>query len=439
MIEILLILFGGEATRRRWWFVALAGGLWMALGAYFFINAFTAEQRISPVYFALPLLLDGVLSFASAFGKAGTGKRLRFAKAAVFLVVALLIIGTTGRGEMIVGLLAGTFLVVDAGWRGSSAYVVRYAGWRKMIALACVEFLLGLWSFLPWPSHWQGEVGSDVGLLLMISAANLCVMAWRLASLRPGQPVSLAVAPWVDGGPPDRTTDAGSGRSLAGSGRSLAGPGRSHAIVHVWTPTGALASLDHTVSRYVAARDEHGMISTGHAAMEADDLYISHYPAEEIEHDGSDFRRLLRATAENDVTGLFQPSYREESADWCPSTVQVRIDGIDFAALQRFWNAYSADRTYNLTNRNCSSTVATALDAGLEGVFAPFIGSPFFVARLLISPELWVAAELRARANAMAWTPGIVLDYARALAYLLALPHRLGVARSPRSDTTGAT
>lgn len=422
MIEILLILFGGEATRRRWWLVALAGGLWMALGAYFFVNAFTAEQRINPVYFALPLLVDGALSFASAFGKAGTGKRLRFAKAAVFLVVAVLIIGTTGRGEMIVGLLAGTFLVVDAGWRGSSAYVVRYAGWRKMIALACVEFLLGLWSFLPWPSHWQGEVGSDVGLLLMVSAANLCVMAWRLASLRPGQPVSLPVAQWVGGGPRDRATPAGSERS--------------HAIVHVWTPTGALASLDHTVSRYVAARDEHGMISTGHAAMEADDLYISHYPAEEIEHDGSDFRRLLRATAENDVTGLFQPSYREESAGWCASTIQVRIDGIDFAALQRFWDAYSADRTYNLTNRNCSSTVATALDAGLEGVFAPYIGSPLFVARLLISPELWVAAELRARAKAMAWTPGIVLDYARALAYLLALPDRLGVARPRRSDTT---
>lgn len=429
MIEILLILFGGEATRRRWWLVAVVGGLWMALGAFFFINAFTGEQRINPVWFALPLLIDGLLSFASAFGKAGTGKRLRFGKAAIFIAIGVLIVGTAGRGEMIVGLLVGTFLVVDAGWRGTSAYIVRYPGWRRMIAIACVEFLLGLWSFVPWPSHWQGEVGSDVGLLLMISAANTCAMAWRLASLRPGQPISRTVARWVDAGTP--------AARVADPAGAVAG--RGSATVHVWTPTGALTSLDHTVSRYVAALDEHGMISTGHAAMEAGDTYISHYPAQEIEHDSSDFRRLLRATAENDVAGHFQPSYAEESAGWCPSTMQVRVDGIDVAALQRFWAAYGADKTYNLTNRNCSSTVATALDAGLEGVFAPYINSPVFVARLLASPELWVAAELRARARAMAWTPGIVLDYARAIAYLLALPERLGMAPARRPDETTAT
>jgi hypothetical protein len=423
MIEILLILFGSKATRRRWWLVALVGGLWMALGAFFFINALTAEQRVNPIYFALPLLVDGVISLVSAFGKAGAGKRLRFGKAAIFLAVAVLIIATAGRGEIIVGLLAGTFLVIDAGWRGGSAYVVRYAGWQRMIALACLEFLLGLWSFLPWPSNWQGEVGSDVGLLLMISAANICAMAWRLASLRPGQAVSRVVAEWVEGGEPPRAAVGSSAAS-----------GRRSATVHVWTPTGALTSLDHTVSRYVAARDEHGMISTGHAALEAGDIYISHYPAVEIEHDGSDFRRLLRATAENDVAGHFQPSYREESAGWCPSTMQVRVHGIDSAALERFWAAYSADKTYNLTNRNCSSTVAAALDAGLEGVFAAYINSPVFIARLLMSPELWVAAELRGRAGAMAWTPGIVLDYARALAYLLALPDRLGLA-PPRRNT----
>jgi hypothetical protein len=424
MIEILLILFGGAATRRRWWLVALVGGLWMLLGAYFFINAFTEDQRINPIWFALPLLLDGTLSLASAFGKSGAGKRLRFGKAAIFLLVGFLIIGTAGRGEILVGLLVGAFLVVDAGWRGASAYVVRYPGWRRSIVIAVVEFLLGLWSFLPWPSHWQGEVGSDVGMLLMVSAANICTMAWRLWSLKPGASISQPVARWLDG---DAAAAASPPDSLA----------RTSATVHVWTPTGALSSIDHTVSRYVAARDEKGMISTGHAAMVVGDVYISHYPAVEIEHDSDDFRRLLRATAENDVPGHFQPSYQEESAGWCASTMQVRIEGINPAALHRFWAAYSADKTYNLTNRNCSSTVATALDAGLEGVFAPYINSPLFVARLLISPELWVAAELRARAKAMAWTPGIVLDYARALSYLLALPDRLGMT-PPRRDAGAA-
>ena len=35
--------------------------------------------------------------------------------------------------------------------------------------------------------------------------------------------------------------------------------------------------------------------------------------------------------------------------------------------------------------------------------------------RLLANPDLWLAAVLRARAEAMTWTPGLVLDYARAI------------------------
>ncbi|KCV30154.1 hypothetical protein L489_1189 [Bordetella bronchiseptica 00-P-2730] len=30
-------------------------------------------------------------------------------------------------------------------------------------------------------------------------------------------------------------------------------------------------------------------------------------------------------------------------------------------------------------------------------------------------PELWIAAQVRRRAQAMAWTPGLTLDYSRAL------------------------
>jgi hypothetical protein len=32
-----------------------------------------------------------------------------------------------------------------------------------------------------------------------------------------------------------------------------------------------------------------------------------------------------------------------------------------------------------------------------------------------VTPELWVASVLRRRAEAMAWTPGLILDYARLL------------------------
>ena len=62
-----------------------------------------------------------------------------------------------------------------------------------------------------------------------------------------------------------------------------------------------------------------------------------------------------------------------------------------------------------------------ALEAAIEGASArvwqraggwrPFV-------RVLTTPELWVAAQIRKRAATMAWTPGLTLDYARALSML---------------------
>jgi hypothetical protein len=169
------------------------------------------------------------------------------------------------------------------------------------------------------------------------------------------------------------------------------------------------------VDRYVAAVDAHGVISTGHAALEASpDLYISHYPAQEIDRSPDDFRQLLRATRDNNVAGRYQPSYAIEAAGWCPSTAEVVFERYNKARLAAFWAWYRQDDTYNLTNRNCSSTVAAALESALEGTLGERPGFGAFLSAF-VNPELWVAAQLRRHAESMAWTPGLVLDYARAL------------------------
>jgi len=132
--------------------------------------------------------------------------------------------------------------------------------------------------------------------------------------------------------------------------------------VHVWTPVGSAkgeARRQLIVDRYIAAVDRNGVISTGHAALESPEgIYISLYPGVEIDRSPDDFARLLRATRENDVPGLFQPDYPTESKTWCPSTVQVRIRNYNPASLRRFWDTYRQDTTYNLTHRNCSSSVS---------------------------------------------------------------------------------
>ena len=58
--------------------------------------------------------------------------------------------------------------------------------------------------------------------------------------------------------------------------------------------------------------------------------------------------------------------------------------------------------------------VVKAIDAAMEGVFAD---KPFWptLLRLLLHPDMWLAGSVRARADALAWSPGLVLDYVSAV------------------------
>ena len=82
--------------------------------------------------------------------------------------------------------------------------------------------------------------------------------------------------------------------------------------------------------------------------------------------------------------------------------------------LQAFWSRYREDDTYNFTHRNCANAVMQAIDAAMEGVFA---NKPFWqtLLRLLFHPDMWLAGSVRVRAESLAWSPGLVLDYVRAV------------------------
>ncbi|MCB4769783.1 protease [Ancylobacter sp. Lp-2] len=427
MIEVLMLLIGARAIRDKWWVVGIIGLVWLAMGSAILINALSDEWRIPAHWFTVPLLLDAAASLTAGFGSTGTRRALRFSKAGIMVAISLLIIIRPWGSDMFIGFLVGTFLVTDASFRAASAWVVRFPSWRRSLVAAGIEFLLGLWSFLPWPTGWRGEVGEDVGTLLIVTAYGLLVTAGRIRRLPKGMPVARILS---EGWP--------RGRAPAVPEQDPAAPMVGTLTVHVWTPTGDLVGLGRGIARYVAALDEHGVISTGHAALEAGpDVYISHYPAVEIDRDGSQFTRVLRATRENDVPGKFQPSYAFESAEWCPSSWRVELTGLDVGALRAFWASYRENTTYNLTNRNCSSSVAKALDAAIEGLFAQEVRSPWFLVRLLMLPEFWAAGVIRRRAELMAWTPGLVLDYARALSAIVELPERMGRG-APRNRTPQA-
>ena len=413
MVQLLLLMWGSRAVRRNWWGVLVFGIVWLGLGIFCITNALKHDARIPPAYFTIPLALDAAWSLLSSLSLYGTARKLRMTKVVILLGVILLILGAPRHSGFIIGVLVGVFLMLDAAWRGASAIVVHFEGWQRSLAFAVIEFGFGGWSVVPWPTYWEGSVGVDVGTLLVLSALGVCGLAVRIRSLSPDMSVLPAMSRGWAGAL--RMTQRSGPRAKPQNGKN------ETPIVHVWTPTSVLVPLNRGVSRYVAAPDRKGVISTGHAALQlGEDVYISHYPAVEVDRSSSEFMRILRATSDNDVPGLFQPSYAQESADWCPSTMQVPLPGLNTAAIREFWANYRTDATYNLTNRNCSSAVAKALDVGLDGIYEKKM-SLAFLGRLLLTSEFRVAGFMRHRAAAMAWTPGIVLDYARALSYILGM------------------
>lgn len=199
-------------------------------------------------------------------------------------------------------------------------------------------------------------------------------------------------------------------------------PAAAPLIVHIWTPAGSSGKSPvprPVINRYIAAVDIDGVISTGHAALEMPpEVYISLYPAVDIDRSPSEFFHTLKAIQENNVPGEFQPGYQHEAVAWCESDRKIVFQHYNASALRRYWETYREDNTYNLTWRNCSSSVAYGLEAALEGVLSDRRGWLHFI-RLFFMPELWIAAQLRKRATTMAWTPGLILDYARALHVLV--------------------
>jgi uncharacterized membrane protein HdeD (DUF308 family) len=424
MGNLVLSLLGVDYLRQRARTLVICGWIFVISGIAVFIDALDNALYFPLNLFAVLFVIEGVATLIIAQSGVGGQKVLRYAKGIFVLVAGILILEGHHHGHFVLSMIFGILFLLDGLMQSIAAYVVRYERWRYVFAGGVVEVLLAIFFFQPYPTHYVGTVPYCLGLFLAFAGLKLLYLARRVRNL------SSNPAFTVNPEPGFMPTAAEAPVQTVFDGPPLAS---EHALtVHVWTPSGSAKEETRNypvVNRYIAAVDINGVVSTGHAALEAPEgVYVSLYPAQEIDHSPEQFGTLLRATAENDIGGVFQPDYPTESKAWCPSTVQVRIRNYDAAKLQAFWNAYRKNTTYNLTHRNCSSSVSAALDAALDGVVGRLHrGNAGWrvMLRLLLTPELWVAAQIRKRALTMAWTPGLTLDYARALS-MLADPRPFG-------------
>ncbi len=386
-----LLLVGRAEVGRHWRRLLSVGLLWALAGVVVLVDSLDGAIHVPDRWFGVILLLDGLISLAVGATVTGTARRMRLLQGLLLTLMAVLILMATRHSNFLLAMIFGIAFTVDGLVRITIASLLTFTGWRISVALGALSVAFGLFHLQPWPTWYAGTVGYCIGMFLILSGANLTLIGLRARHMRRAAPPPLAAEP-------------------------------GSLTVYVWTPTGQATTpaSQRLIRRYVASVDQAGRFSTGHAALgQGDDLYISHYPAVEIDRSPDNLRSSLRAGPENDVPGRFLPSHAAEVADWCPPTVAVTLNGVDAARLRAFWADYRQDTTYNFISRNCSTTTAQALDVAVEGAFGRG-GHPWRqLLAALTTPEFWAAALMRTGARSMTWTPGLVLDYARALSALI--------------------
>ncbi|GAB4069433.1 protease [Ancylobacter sonchi] len=412
MLKIAFLFVGADAFRARWYVLPVLGAVLLVLASLLALDASDGVTLVTKEAMGAVFILNGLLALYVFVALPREGSRyLSFLKATALIVLGSLILDFPLETRITIAWLFGFAFAVDGVGRIATATVLRFPGWQVLAACGVVELLLALLIVTEWPLSHNQNIPFCIALLLGLWGWLLVRFGLMLRSLEDeASAMNLPIFAgrgWYQNAPV-----------------LIGGPGREAVehpmIVHVWTPVGSAYQPERRllVDRYIAAVDGNGVISTGHAALEMQpNLYISHYPAQEIDRSSSDFAASLRATAENDLRGRFQPSYDYESKEWCPADQNVEFHNFDPRRLRAFWAGYRQDDTYNLTNRNCSVVVAEALDAALEGSLAsryPWVR----LLRLLANPDLWTAALIRSHAYSMTWTPGLVLDYARILVRL---------------------
>ncbi len=443
MIQIALLLFGTNLVRRHAYLLGIISALWFAVGLVIFIDGLDGVRYFPLKVFGGLLLIESIITLSVASTALGAQKAVLYFKGVLFCVVAGLILSGLSASNILLGVICGFAYFMMGVMQIASAWVVRFPQWRTSLAGGIGLLAFAIYMFIPYPSYYAATISSFIGMTMMVGGFASFRVFLRARRLRDGASLFDLFAPSdLLPGAVLRKTQPKPG------GASTAKADRPPLIVHVWTPEGSSKNAPvprPVINRYIAAVDAQGVISTGHAAMElAPSTYISLYPGVEIDRSPSEFFRLLKATKENDVPGRYLPDYPTESAAWCPSNWQIRFDYYNRDSLLNFWDAYRQQEIYNLTYRNCSSTVAYALEAALDGALAERGMTWRSVLRTFLMPELWIAAQVRKRAQTMAWTPGLTLDYARALRVIVQ-PVRLPwfyrflrvIRRVPESVTRG--
>jgi MFS family permease/uncharacterized membrane protein HdeD (DUF308 family) len=414
MIRLILLLLGAKPLRTYWWVFIILSAISLLLSPIFIADIFDSAIIVTTDIVGIAFVIEGVGRLLTLAAIGFPNATIPVLKSLGFFALGFIAIDVPWDNNIVATVVLGGALIIDGGFRIAATWLIRSSRSRHAIAAAIIEFIVAALVWAPWPVPHRHSVPFCIGVALLAAAWSLARLGLQLRGLQLGASVT------------DLPLFAGPnwhGRGILHPAQTTAGAWENNdaLVVHVWTPVGSAVNPQRrlVVDRYIAAIDQSGVISTGHAALSLPpDTYVSLCPAEDMDHSPEEFDSLLRASVENDVPGAFRPSLAEECAGWRAPDREVAFRRYNAAGLRAFLDQYRATPIYNLTSRNCSSTVALSLDAAVEGALGE--AHPLRTLFMLVTdPAMWLLALWRARAEAMTWTPGLILDYAQTLQHVL--------------------
>ena len=257
MIDIILLLLGGDYVRRRWALLAALGITWLAAGVWLCIDALDGVLYFPLEIFALLVLLESLIALTLARSGLSRAPRLRLIQASALALIALLILSPWSLGKMVLALLLAAAFALDGATRIVTAWHVRFPGWRVTLLGGVLLIVLAITVAAPWPIVYVDTVPYCIGVGLIFSGIIITRLAFRLRHWPPHSTLATQLVHRRTGAdlelPPVPPTP----------------PGHTPLVVHVWTALGTAVDPIHRplLDRYIAAVDAKGTISTGHAAL----------------------------------------------------------------------------------------------------------------------------------------------------------------------------
>lgn len=410
MLQIALLLFGAQFIKGKIPYLLILATLWGCAGILIFIDGLDGK-----IYYAFGhlVLFESLMTLSVASSGIGYQKEVLMFKGIVLLCCALIALINFKFGNLLLSVVFGFTYFVTGIFSIASAWVVRFRHWQKATIWGAIQISFSFFLLV----HSDYVISYFLGFIMVSSSIRSIKTIIKARSLEYDSSTFQLFhsdKPFVTSTvQKNEITDKIEEES-----------NNKHPLtIHIWTPEGSAENAHiprPIINRYIAAVDINGVISTGHAAVGmGPDFYISLYPAEDIDRSPSEFFRTLKATPDNNVAGRFLPDYQTEADEWCESNRQIIFNNYNHRSLKNFWEKYQQQPIYNLTYQNCSSTTAYALEAALDGVLSKQTTSFLGFLKVMLTPELWIAAQVRQRALMMAWTPGLIMDYSQALSSIV--------------------